>query len=313
MSVNQAPHSVLMVRPNYFQFNPETAASNSFQQSMDMEDTYGIRARAIREFDELVLTLKTSGIDVIEFNSDGHPESPDAVFPNNWVSFHHDGKVILYPMMAPSRRLERRFDIIAALEKQHHFMVNEVIDLSHFEEKGHFLEGTGSMVMDYINGVIYANHSPRTSTLPLNKAADVLGYKVFQFVAVDNTGQEIYHTNVFMCIGSGYAVVCLEAVGTKYDRNRLVNSLEAHGHEVMDITIDQMNHFAGNMMELLGIQGNSILAMSENAYRCLTVDQVARLSKYSDIIYSPIDTIEKYGGGSVRCMLAGIYLPRHQP
>lgn len=305
---DQAPDAVMMVRPNGFGYNPETAATNAFQQTQGKHHQEQIIAQALSEFDGLVLTLKTSGVDVVEFNPQNGTETPDAVFPNNWVSFHHDGRVILYPMMTPSRRLERHPEYVRALENHNGFEIKEVIDLSHFENQQLYLEGTGSLVMDYINGVIYSNHSPRSSGKLVKKVAEILGYSVCRFYAVDATGKDIYHTNVMMCVGDYFAVVCLDAVRIPEERARLEASLTAHGHEIIAISESQMRSFAGNMMQLSGNKGQSILVMSESAYQSLDQQQVQKLSSYAALVYSPIDTIEKYGGGSVRCMLAGIFL-----
>lgn len=309
MSANQAPAAVMMVRPQYFGYNQETADSNSFQQAAGKENVGEIKVRALSEFDGLVLTLKTSGVEVIEFQTDNGPESPDAIFPNNWVSFHPDGKVIVYPMMAESRRLERKMEFITALEKHYDFEISEIIDLSHYEAEGHFLESTGSLVMDYNNKILYANHSPRTSSMLVNKVAEILGYEVCQFHAIAD-GQDVYHTNVLMCVGERLAVVCLDALKNPQERADLEESLSGNGKQIIAITIDQMNHFAGNMIELKSDQGAVVLAMSQSAYRSLSGEQIQALQGYGELVYPPIHTIEKYGGGSVRCMLAGIFLPK---
>ena len=306
----QAPGTVMMVRPDNFGYNPETAASNSFQKDQGKEPSERIGARALSEFDGLVFTLKSSGVEVIVFSSEDGNLTPDAVFPNNWVSFHHDGRVILYPMMAPSRRLERRIEFISALQNQYHFEVSEIIDLSQYENQHQYLEGTGSLVIDYLNGIVYANHSARTNNELVNKVSKLLGCSSCMFRATDANGQDIYHTNVLMCIGTAFAVVCLDAVRIPEERKQLEASLSSHGHEIINITVDQMYHFAGNMMHLKNSQGSSILAMSADAYNSLNEMQRQTLSSFAELVYSPIDTIEKYGGGSVRCMLAGIFLPK---
>ncbi len=299
-----------MVRPNHFGYNQETAASNSFQQAEGKENLEEIRTKALTEFDGLLLALKASGIEVIKFSSVDREDTSDTIFPNNWVSFHPDGKVIIYPMMAPSRRLERRLDFITALEKEHLFEVSEIIDISNYEEEGAYLEGTGSMVLDYVSKIVYANHSPRTSPMLVKKVAELLGYEVCQFGAVDASGQDIYHTNVMMCIAGSFAVVCLDAVENPNGRVRLETSLSESGHELIKISREQMNQFAGNMMELRNDKSKSVLVMSQSAYDSLTSFQLQTIEKYSIIVTTPIDTIEKYSGGSVRCMMAGVYLPR---
>ena len=310
MLVDQAPTAVMMVRPDYFGYNQETAASNSFQQTDGKENLKEIAAKAATEFDGWSLALKTTGIEVIEFSSVDREDTPDAIFPNNWVSFHSDGKVIIYPMMAPSRRWERNLDFITALEKMHLFEVSEIIDISYYEEEGEYLEGTGSLVLDYVNKIVYANNSPRTSSMLVKKVADLLGYEVCQFRAVDDAGEDIYHTNVLMGVAGSFAIVCLDALKTPDHRNRLVRSLSESGHDLIEISREQMNRFAGNAIELRNDKGKSVLAMSRNAYDSLTPLQIQTIEKHSTILSAPIDTIEKYGGGSVRCMMAGVYLPR---
>jgi hypothetical protein len=312
MRMWQAPECVLMVKPSGFGFNPETAASNSFQENSAEDNDQKIQLGAMSEYDGLVRALRKAGVEVFEFSVTDEFNTPDAVFPNNWVSFHHDGRVILYPMMAPSRRLERRTEFIDALITQYHFRVNEVIDLSAYENQHQYLEGTGSLVIDYHNRCIYANRSPRTNPDLVYKVADLLGCSTCIFTAVDASGQDIYHTNVLMCIADTFAVVCLDAVKDPDERQQLISSLSAHGHEIVNITVHQMHQFAGNMMQLRSIKGDPILAMSESAYRSLNEDQRQYLSSRSRLVYAPIDTIETYGGGSVRCMLAGIFLPRNE-
>ena len=304
----QSPEAVMMVRPDHFGYNPETAASNSFQQAASEDEIEEIKIRAMREFYDLVTKLRSYDVEVIEFSSAEWGEIPDAVFPNNWVSFHHDGKVILYPMMALSRRKERRREYLSLIEKS--FVVSQVIDLSDYENHGLYLEGTGSLVIDYINGIIYANHSPRTSETLVKKVAKILDFEYLLFKAVDEKGMDIYHTNVMMCVGDTFAVVCTEAIASPVERQKMEAILNTNKQELISITVHQMNHFAGNMMQLSSINGKRLLVMSESAYECLNMQQRQALSRHAELIYSPINTIEKYGGGSVRCMLAGIFLPR---
>jgi hypothetical protein len=311
MAGYQAPSAVMMVKPFGFGYNPETAASNAFQQSQGKEDETRIQSRALSEYEGLVSVLRSWGVEVIEFSPDNSTDTPDAVFPNNWVSFHDDGTVILYPMMAPSRRLERRLDYINALEQQHQFQVSKIVDLSYYEDQQRYLEGTGSLVIDYVNNVIYANHSPRTSSKLVNKVAEMLKCGTCQFTAVDDSGLDIFHTNVLMCVGDHFTVVCLDALNIPEERLKLASSLKSHGHEIVNITVEQMKQFAGNMMQLRSIGGDSILAMSESAYSSLDKEQIKTLEQYARLVYAPIDTIEKYGGGSVRCMMAGIFLPKN--
>lgn len=309
MPLAQAPSTVMMVRPDSFDYNPETAVTNAFQQAPETNPLQEIRSQAFIEYNGLVSALKATGVEVIEFTSSEGDSSPDAVFPNNWVSFHPNGKVILYPMQAPSRRRERRLEFITELEKKHAFKITEIVDLSHYEEQEVFLEGTGSLVIDYRNRVVYSNHSPRTYEVLVREVAELLGLRACLFHAVDDQGQDIYHTNVMMCIGEHFTVICLEAIEDAEERQRIVRELEDTGHELISISRHQMNQFAGNMMELRNASGESLLVMSQSAFESLEEHQVKQLQRYSRLVYSPVATIEKYGGGSVRCMLAGIYLP----
>jgi hypothetical protein len=306
----QAPHSVLMVRPANFGFNPLTAASNVFQhQTLELSPDI-VRSQARLEFDLFVEKLIAAGIDVIIVEDSPEPITPDAVFPNNWISFHEDGTVVLYPMMAQNRRMERREDVILTLEKDYKFKVNRILDLSFYEQFDLFLEGTGSMVLDYISKKAYANLSPRTEESVLDRFCQEMNYQKEIFNSVDENGMEIYHANVVMCIGTGYVVYCLESIVDEAERINLLHTFESTGHEIIDISYHQLSCFAGNMMELKNQQGDPFLVMSENAYHSLGKDQVKRLSKRAEILFSPLDTIEKYGGGSARCMITGIFLPK---
>lgn len=309
MKVTQAPQSILMVRPAHFGFNPLTAASNSFQhQGTEAPDI--IHSHARLEFDLFVEKLVAAGIDVIVLEDTPDPITPDAIFPNNWISFHDDGSVILYPMMAENRRLERREELILLLEKKYQFSVNRIIDLSFYEQYDKFLEGTGSMVLDYVNRKVYANFSPRTEETVLERFCREMNYSKEIFSFVDENGMEIYHANVVMCIGTGYAVVCLESIIDEAERINILNSFERTGHEIIDISYHQLSNFAGNMIELQNTRGDSFLVMSEGAFRSLGKDQEKRLKRYAELLFSPLNTIEKYGGGSARCMIAGIFLPK---
>jgi len=306
----QAPETVLMVRPVNFGYNQETADSNTFQQQDLKADPRQIQADALKEFDFFVAKLRKAGVDVIVFDDEVEPHTPDAIFPNNWVSFHQDGKVILYPMNASGRRKERRGEFITALQKEFDFNVDEIIDISYFEKKEQFLEGTGSIVFDYVNKVAYANLSSRTDRTILDHVSTILGYEVFVFEAVDAQDIPIYHTNVVMCVGAQFAVVCLESIPDPDQQQRLVQRLETTGHEVVAITYEQMLQFAGNMMEVKNEDHESILVMSQAAYNSLTERQLNLLSSLATLLPVNINTIEKYGGGSVRCMLAGVFLPK---
>jgi hypothetical protein len=245
-----------MVRPANFGFNPLTAASNSFQHQTD-EAPEGIHSQAMLEFDLFVEKLVSSGIEVIVVEDTPDPITPDAIFPNNWISFHEDGTVVLYPMMAQNRRLERREDVIFTLEKNHRFTVNRILDLSFYEQYDKFLEGTGSMVLDYVNRKAYSNFSPRTEETVLEKFCREMDYSREIFSFVDENGMEIYHANVVMCIGTGYVVVCLESIIDEAERTNMLQSFEKTGHEIIDISYHQLANFAGNMIELRDGRGDS--------------------------------------------------------
>lgn len=303
--MQQAPSSVFMVRPASFGFNPDTASSNAFQQAAT--NAGNIQQPAIREFDRMVDLLRSHDIDVMVFNDTPVPPKPDAQFPNNWISLHEDGTVVLYPMMAPNRRPERRKDIIDELKSR--FIVQAIKDYAGEEANNRFLEGTGSLVFDYLNRIAYACRSPRTDENLAGMVVQSLGFGLVMFDAVDENGTPVYHTNVVMCIGSRFAVICLDAIHDEGDQERLLNSFAKTGHKVVAISYAQMNAFAGNMMEVRSRNSESFVLLSEQAFNSLLPGQVDAISRYAEMIPVPIPTIEKYGGGSVRCMIAGIFLP----
>jgi hypothetical protein len=297
-----------MIRPVRFESNPQTLGSNAFQ-SMPTASTAELQRRALAEFDALVAALEAAGVEVFVYADTPEPHTPDAVFPNNWVSFHADGRVVLYPMEAENRRLERRLDVIESLEREHGFHVSEVTDLSRHERDGAYLEGTGSLVLDRVHRIAYACLSSRTQLDALGDFAQRLDYDVVAFEAVDRGGRPIYHTNVLMMIGERLAVLCAEAIPDARQRQAVLDSLVQTGHEVLTITFDQLERFAGNMLELRGSSGRRLVAMSQQAYDALTEEQRERLLANGDVVTSAIDTIETSAGGSVRCMLAEIHLP----
>ena len=303
----QSANTVFLVRPARFSFNPETAASNHFQQTMAGLDAAVVQARAFAEFDALVATLRAKGVNVLVFEDTPEPVKPDAVFPNNWLTLHPDGRVLLYPMCAPNRRAERRPDILEALRQQ--FAVTEVIDFSPREQEGRFVEGTGSLVFDHQHRIAYAGLSPRTDARLLAEIAAQLGYRPVTFRAHDAHGQEIYHTNVMLSIGAGFAVLCPESVTDATERAAVVACLAATGHEIVAISLAQVAHFAGNMLALQSAEGSILLAMSQSAFDALTAAQRRALGAYGELLPLPIPTIETSGGGSVRCMLAEVFLP----
>ncbi len=302
----QAPSTVFMVKPDHFGYNAETAQSNAFQKEILICKHDDCRRQALEEFHLFVELLKSHKIDVLVFDSPRGKHAPDAVFPNNWVSFHQDGKVVLYPMLTENRRVERRVEIVNEIGKR--FQVNEIIDLSTEEENGRILEGTGSMVFDLINKIAYANESTRTNKHLFYDVCQMLGYEGIFFRAFDDNGLDIYHTNVLLTIGEGFAIIC-KAVLDSNDSANVINSLQGSGLEVINISYEQMKHFAGNMIQLKNKEGHSYLVMSKSAHDILEEKQKNPLSKYANLIYSDLKTIETIGGGSARCMIAGIYLP----
>jgi hypothetical protein len=301
----QTTSTILMIRPVNFGFNEQTAGSNAFQNRNAGQQQ--VQNRALIEFDNFVGVLRENRVEVIVIDDTTEPHTPDSIFPNNWVSFHQDGTVFLYPMMAENRRLERREDIIMQLEDE--FKVKHVIDLSHFEQENKFLEGTGSMVLDRENKIAYACLSPRTDKDVLGIFCKESGYKPILFHSVDENGMDIYHTNVLMCIGSSYAVICLDSIKDETEKNLVIKSFQSTQKQIVPISFEQMNHFAGNMLEVQNKDGESLLVMSKSAWDSLNYEQKAILSSFSKPVYSDISTIENNGGGSARCMMAEVHLP----
>jgi len=297
-----------MIRPVNFGFNEQTADSNAFQNRSAEQQQ--VQDKALKEFDGFVNILRDNGVEVIVVDDTIEPHTPDSIFPNNWVSFHSDGTVFLYPMMAENRRLERREDIIMQLEDE--FEIKHVIDLSRYEHEHKFLEGTGSMVLDRENKLAYACLSPRTNKDVLEQFCLESGYTPVLFHAVDQNGMDIYHTNVLMCIGSSFVVICLDSVKDKAEKENVVNVIKASKKQLISISFDQMNHFAGNMLEVENKAGESLIVMSKSAWDSLNYEQKAVLSSFSKPVFADISTIESNGGGSARCMMAEVHLPRTQ-
>ena len=308
--LTQAPESVLMVRPSNFGFNPLTAGSNAFQKIDTTASTAEINLQARKEFDYFTNQLIKANIEVLIFEDHKNLILPDSVFPNNWISLHHDGTVVLYSLMAENRRMERRKEILLQLQNKYHFNIKRILDYSSHETDEQFLEGTGSVVYDYAHKIAYANVSPRTDADLFHQLCQELGFEGILFKTLGPSGKDIYHTNVMMCLGSGFAVVCLETVVTASMRSTLSESFERTGHEIVTISTSQMTEFAGNMIEVLNKAGVPVLVMSTTAYHSLNKDQIRRLSQYGDILSIPIPVIEKSGGGSARCMMAGNFLPK---
>lgn len=300
----QATNNILMIRPVNFGFNAQTAESNAFQ--IKQADQQAVQQKAQQEFDGFVSVLSENGVNVTVIEDTPEPHTPDSIFPNNWVSFHDTGDIFLYPMQAVNRRLERREDIIGQLEDS--FAAKHIIDLSRFEAKNQFLEGTGSMVLDRENKIAYACLSPRTDAEVLKAFCDYTGYKAVTFDAFDQQGKAIYHTNVLMCVGSKFAVICLDSITDLYQKLAVIQSLKSTGKQVIEITFEQMNKFAGNMLEVMNAGGDTLIVMSQTAYQSLTDAQRNTLSVFGKLVYANINTIETNGGGSARCMMAEVHL-----
>lgn len=305
----QSTTHILMVRPVSFGYNTQTAESNRFQQSPATDHSSdSIQEQARVEFDQMVAQLLAADVDVTVFDDLVDPYTPDAIFPNNWLSMHQSGRVILYPMMAPNRRAERRQDIIDSLLANYH--VDEVIDLTHFEQEGKFLEGTGSMVLDRRYKIAYACLSPRTHPGVLAAFEKATGYELVTFAASDQNDAPIYHTNVLMCVGDIFAVVCLEAIKNPDERYKVREALEQTNKYIVEISLDQMQQFAGNMLLIRNKRGDKLLVMSSRAYHSLTEEQIHALDDYAELMHVDLTTIENNGGGSARCMMAEIHLPQ---
>jgi len=305
----QITDTIFMIRPANFGYNAETAESNSFQSKDGAQETDKIKQAAIEEFDAMVTKLRTNGIEVIVFDDTEKPLKPDAIFPNNWVSFHSNGHIVTYPMSARTRRPERRDDIVENLTERYSFGRRITFDFYEEEKDAVFLEGTGSLILDRINKICYACVSPRTHVFLIEKFCLLLGYSKEVFFARDSAGDEIYHTNVMMSVGEDFAVVCLDSVTDIDERKSLVARLESTGKEIFEITMEQMNSFAGNMLQVSSKDGEANLILSQTAYDSLTVEQKKELHGLSKLLVIPIPTIEKYGGGSVRCMIAEVFYP----
>jgi len=301
----QSTDSVLMIRPGRFYPNPETAADNAFQRDANCgPDALALLAR--KEFDAAVQTLRAAGVNVHVFEDTAEPEKPDAVFPNNWMSTHHDGRIALFPMFSALRRRERRQDIVEELCKQ--YRVNDVIDYSAFEDEGCCLEGTGSLVLDHLNKIAYVSLSNRSNPKVIQRFADDFDYEPVTFTSTGSNGQPIYHTNAMMCIGTDFVMVGLEMIPKKAERQQVRARLEKSGKEIVELSADQIANFAGNAIELQNESGQKLLVLSSRAARALTEEQREKLTRYARLLPFELPTIE-LGGGSARCMMATIHLP----
>ncbi|MES2779376.1 MAG: arginine deiminase-related protein [Bacteroidota bacterium] len=298
----QNTHHIMMIRPVRFTFNEQTAESNSFQQAnAQSEDT---QTKALQEFDSFVDILRKNGVQVWVVDDTDEPHTPDSIFPNNWISMHEDSRIALYPMQAENRRLERRSDIAHHLAEV--FAMQDIVDYTASETEELFLEGTGSMVLDRDKKICYACLSPRTHPSLLERFCADFGYRLISFTAIDKRGKLIYHTNVIMCVGKQFMVVCFDCIPNEAER-RIIRSSTTK--TIIEISFEQLEHFAGNMLEVINEKSEHLLVMSEQAYKSLTVSQIAQLEFFAKIVTAPLYTIEANGGGSARCMMAEIFLP----
>lgn len=301
-----------MIRPVAFRMNEQTAVNNYYQKVLDGLTPETVNAKAQAEFDAFVQKLRMVGVDVTVVDDTLNPDTPDSIFPNNWISFHENGDVVLYPMFAENRRAERREDILDILEDKG-FVINEIMDYTIAEEDNVFLEGTGSLLLDRENGKAYCALSPRADEELMIEFCEDFEFTPVIFEAyqtVDKERKLIYHTNVMMCLGDTFAVICADCIDDKKERKMVLDSLKGDEKEIILITEDQVNNFAGNMLEVKGTDDRRYLVMSSSAYHSLTKKQIAQLEEHITILHSSLDTIEACGGGSARCMMAEIFLPR---
>ena len=304
----QTTDTVLMIEPAAFGFNAETAQNNYFQINSENAET---QTKALQEFNNFVEKLRSKGINVITVKDTLEPHTPDSIFPNNWISMHQDGTVVLYPMCAVNRRWERRNDILEILKRN--FSVKEIIDFSAPENDGKFLEGTGSMIFDHDNKLAYGSVSLRLDEQLFREFCEKFGFEPVVFHSYQTANNErlpIYHTNVMMCVADQFVVICLDCIDDETERVNVVNAIVNSRKEIIEISESQMQRFAGNMLQLQNPEGKKFLVMSLSAYQSLTPEQISNIEKYSEIIYSDLETIETNGGGSARCMLAEVFLEK---
>ncbi|MFC4268561.1 citrulline utilization hydrolase CtlX [Polaribacter marinivivus] len=311
--MSQTTNSILMIRPINFRMNEQTAVNNYFQEDLSLRDSL-INLKAQKEFDDYVDKLRKFGVEVIVVSDNQENDTPDSVFPNNWVSFHKDGTMAIYPMFAENRRLERREDIILELEKEG-FLIENIVDYTSAEDQNIFLEGTGSMILDRQNKIAYCAISPRADEELFIEFCEDFEYTPVIFTAnqtVDNSREAIYHTNVMMCIAETFSVICLSCIDDKKERKNVISHIKKSGKEIIDITEKQMHQFAGNMLQVKGKNNELFLVMSQAAYNSLTKEQIKKIEKHCNIISSSLETIETCGGGSARCMMAEVFLPKNK-
>ena len=311
--MKQITNNIMMIKPVSFRYNEQTAVNNYYQKVLDNLTSNQIQEKALAEFNEFVTKLKNAGVNVIVIEDTKEPDTPDSIFPNNWMSFHSDGTVGLFPMCAKNRRDERREDIFDILVDDYGFEIKEIKDFTEFEEHDKYLEGTGSMVLDRENKICYAAISIRTDEVAVMQFCEEYGYRPVCFTANQNVNGErmaIYHTNVMMCVADKFVVICLDSIDNEIEKENVIENIVESGKEIIEISEEQKNRFAGNMLQLIG--DNPYLVMSKSAYSSLTESQIRTIEKYCPIIYSSLDTIEACGGGSARCMMVEIFLPIKQ-
>jgi len=313
MENKQSTDTLMMVRPVQFRFNEQTAINNYYQKAIEGLSQSEIQSKASKEFDDFVEKLRSKKINVIIVDDTPEPSTPDSIFPNNWVSFHEDGRVGLYPMYAENRRSERRNDILEQFVEKENLKISEMVDFSAHENESRFLEGTGSMILERPNKIAYAAISVRTNEVVLDEFCEKFNYTAVKFTAnqtFEGTRLPIYHTNVMMCVANELAILCADSIDDEKERKAVIESLEKTGKEVIEISEDQKHHFAGNMLQVNGTDGKPYLVMSAAAHQSLNENQIKRIENYCEILSSSLDTIEALGGGSARCMMAEVFLPK---
>ncbi len=309
----QCTDTILMIRPFRFRYNEQSAVNNYYMNAVDHKTGEEINDEAIEQFNVMVASLDRKGVNVIVINDEEHPDTPDSIFPNNWVSFHQNGYVGIYPMYASNRREERRTDIFEILQEQYGFKIEKVVDFTRHEDSGRYMEGTGSMALDRVNKIAYAALSERTDHQVFQEFCKQFNYRPVTFVAnqtVNGARLPIYHTNVLMCVADHFVVVCLDAIDNRKERAMVVNEFYNSDKEIINISEEQKHQFAGNMLQVKSTDGRKYTVMSSTAFHSLKGDQIAVIEKYSEIIHSPLSTIETLGGGSARCMMAEVFLPK---
>ena len=307
----QVTNTILMIRPVSFRMNEQTAVNNYFQEETE-DSQFSVNAKAQKEFDSFVNVLRDKGVNVIVVDDTKEPSTPDSIFPNNWVSFHSNGTVGLYPMFAENRRNERREDVLECLEREG-FKIEDIMDYTSAEDDNLFLEGTGSLLIDRVNSIVYCALSARAEEELIIEFCEDFDCMPVIFTAnqtVDGKRLPIYHTNVLMCLAETFSVICLDTIDDKKEKKHVVHHLKESGKEIITISEAQMHHFAGNMLQVLGADDKRYLVMSTQAYKSLSTTQINAIEKHCEILHSSLETIETCGGGSARCMMAEVFLPK---